>query len=95
MVGAMSDRELSPSCLSFLFADRLITRIGWPQRMWGRYLVEVPSSGSMVRLGELERQLLSVALWNLNRSSCRRRSKTARFCRSKSARCRCWLSLGV
>jgi hypothetical protein len=58
----------SASCLYYLFADRVVRRLTWWQRLSGEYAVVSPSSGSLVGLGVLERRLLAVAIWRLHAS---------------------------
>jgi hypothetical protein len=56
---------LSASCLCYLFADRAVGEMTRGQRLTGDYGVETPTTGVLVHLGALEREMLVTAVWNL------------------------------
>lgn len=62
-----SDEQVSHSCLIYLFADHVVPRESHlAEHVLGRIAVPVPATKTLVALGDLEQQLLAVALWNLD-----------------------------
>jgi hypothetical protein len=60
------DMDLSASCLCYLFADQAVGAMTRRQRLNGDYGVETPTTGVLVHLGLLEREMLAIAVWNLD-----------------------------
>jgi len=63
--GGRYSNEVSASCLSYLFADRFIRRISWFGRAMAEAAVVTPTTGTLVKVANVERQCLATALWSL------------------------------
>jgi hypothetical protein len=68
MANAFSVRypqHVSASCLSSLFADRFMRRISLSGRALAEAAVVTPTTGTLVKVANVERQCLATALWSL------------------------------
>lgn len=63
-----ADAALTPPCLFYLFADRVLPREGHWNHAMGDNAVPVPKTNTLVSLGALEQLLLTVGLWSLSRA---------------------------
>ncbi len=58
--------EVSASCLTYLFADRFVRPMSRSRRfLTGDLAVTTPTSGTLVRLAEVQRHCMATALWSL------------------------------
>jgi hypothetical protein len=60
--------DLSASCLTYIFADRFVRRLGWIGRATGECAISAPSTGKLVNVARIEAQCVATALWGLQRA---------------------------
>jgi hypothetical protein len=64
--------DASPPCLVYLFADLMLPEEGHWHHAMGDIAVPVPRTDTLVALGALERLMVAVAIWDLERSGAMR-----------------------